>query len=84
MPGTALVISFYSNAQDISFVQVGFFDSQGADSGAECTMRLHPDPGKPPGADPCSLNSPTPEPGSLPLLSTGVLGVIWTIRRRLS
>lgn len=81
--GSAIFISWDSASSDIFYARINVKDWQGGGSMAACTMSLKPDPGRPPGIDPCTNYSPTPEPGSLPLLGTGVLGVIWTIRRKL-
>jgi hypothetical protein len=82
--GSATFISFNSSFSNISFVQIGVKDWQGGDSFGGCVMSLKPDPSGPSGTDPCTVSSPIPEPGSLPLISTGLFGVIWTIRRKLS
>ncbi len=81
--GSAIFISFDSPFSNVSVIQIDVMGPNHDVDFAVCTTSLHPDPGRPPGSDPCTNYSPTPEPGSLPLLSTGVFGLIWTIRHRL-
>lgn len=81
--GSAIFISFDSPFSNVSVVQLDVMGLNHDDGFAACTMSLHPDPGRPPGTDPCTIYSSTPEPGSLPLLGTGIFSVLWTIRRRL-
>ena len=79
--GSAIFISFNSNVSDIFYAQVGVVDWLGGDSMGACAMSLKPNPGAPSQTDPCTTTSPTPEPGSLPLLSTGVFFLVGYTRR---